>query len=414
MPRLHLTKTAIDQLVPAARDAVFWDTGLAGFGVKVTPTGRKVFVVLYRTTDGMGRLRKYTIGPYGTLTLQQARIAAQKVLAERAAGRDPALEKKAGRALTAQSGVTNLVADFIDRHASQNRSGKETERVFRREVLPRWGGRSVLQISKRDVILLLEEIESRGAPIMANRVLAAIRKFFNWCVGRAILDRSPCQGVAAPAREHARDRVLDDNELSAILEASRVIGHPFGSIVALLALTGQRREEVAALRWDEINDEERTWTLSGARTKNGKPHTVHLSDPAWALLCSVPRLGPLAFTVAGQGHFQNYGHAKRRLDTLSNVSGWVLHDLRRTVVSGMARLGVPPHVADKILNHRSGTISGVAAVYQRHEFLTERKDALDRWGAHVSSILKPAQDVRNFASNGPKVELSAPALSFQS
>jgi integrase len=162
---------------------------------------------------------------------------------------------------------------------------------------------------------------------------------------------------------------------------------PYGGIVALLALTGQRREEVAQLTWDEIDLASRTWTLPAARTKNGKPHIVHLSKEAIAVLMHVPKLGKFVFSLSGTKPFQSFSVAKHELDKLSGVSDWRLHDLRRTCVSGMARLGIAPHVADKVLNHQSGTISGVAAVYQRHEFLAERKDALDRWSAHVASLL---------------------------
>ena len=155
-----------------------------------------------------------------------------------------------------------------------------------------------------------------------------------------------------------------------------------------MALTGQRREEVAQLTWDEIDLAGRTWTLPASRTKNGKPHIVHLSKAAIAVLVRAPKLGKFVFSVSGTKPFQSFSAAKRDLDKLSRVSNWRLHDLRRTCVSGMARLGVAPHVADKVLNHQSGTISGVAAVYQRHEFLAERKDALERWGDHVVSLVE--------------------------
>ena len=154
-----------------------------------------------------------------------------------------------------------------------------------------------------------------------------------------------------------------------------------------MALTGQRREEVAKLTWGEIDLAGRTWTLPAARTKNGKPHIVHLSKAAIAVLVRAPKLGKFVFSLAGTKPFQSFSAAKRDLDELSRVSNWRLHDLRRTCVSGMARLGVPPHVADKVLNHQTGTISGVAAVYQRHEFLAERQHALERWGDHVADLL---------------------------
>jgi len=217
--------------------------------------------------------------------------------------------------------------------------------------------------------------------------LKATKTFLRWCVGRAVLDQSPAEGVPRPSKEVARDRVLDDNELAYVILAAQKIGGPYGGIVELLALTGQRREEVARLQWDELNLAQRVWTLPKSRTKNAKAHVVHLSDQSMAALTRADQPGPYVFSLLGTKPFQEFSRAKRLLDQLSGVTGWRLHDLRRTCVSGIARLGVAPHVADKILNHQAGTISGVAAVYQRHEFLLERKEALDRWGAHVAQIV---------------------------
>ena len=187
----------------------------------------------------------------------------------------------------------------------------------------------------------------------------------------------------------ARDRVLDDRELAQVILAARKIGGPYGGIVELLALTGQRREEAAGLQREELDLAQRIWTIPKVRTKNAKAHIVHLSKQALAVLKRADRREPLVLSPLGTKTFQNFTNAKRLLDQLSGVTGWRLHDLRRTCVSGMARLGVAPHVADKILNHQSaGTISGVAAVYQRHEFLAARRAALDLWGAHVGALLK--------------------------
>src|SRR5262249_53095025 len=233
-------------------------------------------------------------------------------------------------------------------------------------------------------------IEQRGAPIAANKTLKSLRTFLRWCVGRAVLDQSPAEGVPLPAKEVARDRVLDDQELAQVILIARKIGGPYGGIVELLALTGQRREEVAGLTWQELDLEQRAWTIPKSRTKNAKAHLVHLSEQSLAVLTSADQRGPLVFSLRGTKAFQEFSRAKRSLDQLSGVTGWQLHDLRRTCVSGMARLGVPPHVADKILNHQSGTISGVAAVYQRHEFLVERREAFERWGAHVANIVAKA------------------------
>ncbi len=312
MPRIRLTKSAIDSLPTSKSDVVYWDAGYPGFGVKVTPKGRKVFIVLYRTAGAGSKLRKYTIGPYGRVTLHQARVAAQRVFAAKLDGRDPVAE---------------------------------------------------------------------------NKALKSIKTFLRWCVGRAVLDQSPAEGVPLPAKEVARDRVLDDEELARVILAARQIGGPYGGIVELLAFTGQRREEVARLPWEELDLARRIWTIPKSRTKNAKAHVVHLSEQSLAVLTRADRNSPLVFSLLGTKPFQEFSRAKRQLDQLSGVTGWRLHDLRRTCVSGMARLGIAPHVADKVLNHKSGTISGVAAVYQRHEFLAERQEALERWGTHVARIV---------------------------
>jgi len=184
--------------------------------------------------------------------------------------------------------------------------------------------------------------------------------------------------------------VLTDDELATVILAARQMSEPYGGIVEFSALTGQRREEVAKMQRDELDLPQRLWTIPKSRAKNNKPHFVQLSDQAIAILQRQNQHWAFVFSVLGQKPFQGFSKAKRELDRLSGVTGWRLHDLRRTCVSGMARLGVAPHVADKILNHQSGTISGVAAIYQRHQFIAERKEALERWGAHVANIVAAA------------------------
>src|SRR3990172_7120504 len=272
MPRLELTKSAIDGLSTPVKDTVYWDSGCPGFGVKITPKGRKVFIVLYRAGGAGSRLRKYTIGPYGRVTLHQARIAALKIFAARTEGRDPAAEKQQARRRLVADRVEDLVELFIGEHVSKTRSAREISRLLRREIIPSWGTRSVHELGKRQVIDLVTEIAARGTPAAANKLLKVVKTFFGWCVARAILDLSPANGVAAPTRERARDRVLDDKELARIIRAARQIGGPHGGIVELLALTGQRREEIAQLTWDEIDLASQSWTLPASRTKNGKPH----------------------------------------------------------------------------------------------------------------------------------------------
>ncbi len=341
---------------------------------------------MYRLGGAGSRLRKYTIGPYGRITLPMARAQAQKIFAARLDGRDPAEEKKQYRRRLIVDGIGDLVDAFIQDHVSQLGTSRRIANLLRRDVLAHWGSKSIHEIRKRDVSDLLRLIAQRNAHA-SHRLLKTLKTFFRWCIGRAVIESSPAEGLSSSYREDSRDRVLTDQELAAIIVAAREMPAPYGGLVEFLVLTGQRREEVAQLRWDELDEQARTWTIPGSRTKNKKAHIVHLSEPAWKV---IPKSsgGEFVFATASGKHFQGFGHAKPELDNQSGVTRWRLHDLRRTIVSGMARLGVPPHVADKILNHQAGTISGVAAVYQRHDFLAERKEALDRWGDHVSAIIQ--------------------------
>ena len=371
-----------------SKDEVYWDAGLPGFGVKVTPRDRKVFLVMYRLAGAGSRLRKYTIGPHGRITLPMARAQAQKIFAARLDGRDPAEEKKQSRRRLVVDRIDDLVETFIREHVAQIGSRKQITNLLRRDVIPHWGAKSVHEIKKRDVSDLISLISQRNAHA-GYRLLKTLKTLFRWCVGRAVIDFSPAEGISSAYREVSRDRVLTDQELAAVIIGARKMPWPYGGIVEFLALTGQRREEVAQLKGDELDEKSRTWTIPAIRTKNKRAHIVHLSEMAWAVVSGHLNDGFVFATSRGK-NFQAFAKGKRALDKLCGFNGWRLHDLRRTIVSGMARLGVPPHVADKILNHQAGTISGVAAVYQRHDFLAERKEALDLWRIHVEKIIARA------------------------
>src|SRR5258708_21345576 len=188
MPRIRLTKSAIDALPTPKSDVVYWDAGYAGFGVKVTPKGRKVFIVLYRTGGAGSKLRKYTIGPYGRVTRHQARVAAQKVFADKLEGRDPAAEKREAKRRIVADRVDDLLESFIAQRLCQNRSGGEIARLLRREVGKAWTGKSIHDISKRDVVEVISAIEQRGTPVSANQNLQAIKTVLLWRVGPAGVD----------------------------------------------------------------------------------------------------------------------------------------------------------------------------------------------------------------------------------
>ena len=267
MPRIKLTKGSINSLPIPASDQVYWDTGSPGFGVKATPKGRKVFVVLYRTAGAGSKLRKYTIGPYGRVTLHQARVAAQKVFAAKLEGRDLAAEKREARRRIVADRVEDLLESYIAQHVSQKRSAYEVSELLRREMGRPWTGRSIHEITKRDVVEVISAIEQRGALGTANKALKLMKTFLRWCVGRAVLDRSPAEGIPLPAKANARDRVLTDRELAQIISSAQNMRGPYGGIVELLALTGQRRQEVAGMTWAELDLHGQTWTIPKSRTK---------------------------------------------------------------------------------------------------------------------------------------------------
>jgi integrase len=254
-----------------------------------------------------------------------------------------------------------------------------------------WSARPATSITRADVIARGDRLEAERGLVSARRGLAYARTAFNWAVKRGMLATSPFADIALPGREIPRDRVLDDHELGAVWRATETLPVIPGACVKLLILTAQRRTETAGMRWDELAPDLSVWTLPAARTKNGRSHVVHLAEPARSILRELPRrLGhPCVFPGPADRPLTSYGLIKTQLNTAitaergGHIPRWVFHDLRRTAVTTLARLGFAPHVCDRLLNHTGGTISGVAAVYQRHEFLAERASALTSWADHV-------------------------------
>ncbi len=269
-----------------------------------------------------------------------------------AEGNDPRAARKAreaaAKAEPERDLIRNLGASFIERYSKpRNRAWPEVERQFKAEINPKFGARRAQDIKKSDVLGLLDGIVDRASPVTANRVFATLRKFFNWLVERDVLEASPCVGVKKPTAEQSRDRVLTDDELKAIWKASESFAYPFGPLWRLLLLTGQRREEVAGMRWKELDlGEKPVWVIPASRTKNGEAHAVPVSPVAMGIIEALPRIGKagFVFTTTGESHVTGYSRSKARLDAKialdasGAISPWTLHDLRRTMASGMARL----------------------------------------------------------------------------
>jgi integrase len=395
---MRLTVKNVEAMRPGAERREIPDAHMPGLYLVMQPSGARSWAVRYRHH---GQSRKHTLGSYPAVDLKAARALAGKALRAVAEGRDPGREKIEARAAKVDS-IDHIIAEFLERHvrhSNRPRTAQETERLFRLHVLPRWHGRMIHSLNRRDVIDVIDRVVDAGAPIAANRTLTVVKTLFNWCIARDIITVSPAQGVKPPTVERARDRVLDDSELELVWQVAGKVGYPFGPLVQVLILTGQRRDEVAKMRWAEVDLEKRLWALPRERVKNDRPHEVPLSAAAISVLKAAPRLigSPFVFTINGTSPSSGYGKNKKRLDALlpASMPHWTLHDLRRSVASGLARLGVNLPVIEKVLNHSSGSFAGIVAVYQRHDFADEKRQALEAWGRHVEGLTsgKPASKV---------------------
>lgn len=369
-----------------------------GLYLVIQSSGAKSWAYRYRIA---GRSRKLTLGPFPTIGVTKARSLCSAAALKTKAGGDPALEHR--NALAADDSFERVARQFIERHARpKNRTWEQTARwlglapddedkLIRSGKGPvsKWGDRKLGTIRQADVIHLLDGLVDSGSPISANRTLAALRKMFNWAEGRYGLAGNPCDKVEMPGTETARDRILTDGELVAVWKAATGQGGHFESVIKLLILTAQRRNEVAGMEWRELDLPAKLWKLPRGRVKNDSGHEVPLSAPALSVIKSVPRLAgrQLVFTTTGDTPVSGFSKVKAEIDELSGVEDWTLHDLRRTAASGMARLGVSLPVIEKILNHSSGSFRGVVGVYQRHSFADEKRAALDLWGAHVARLV---------------------------
>jgi integrase len=385
-----LTVRTVESIKPRPSRQEIPDRHLPGLYLVVQPSGARSWAVRYRSG---GRSRKHTLGSYPALSLKAARELAGKALRAVAEGRDPGREKAQTRTLPPDT-VEAVAKLFVERHclrANRPRTAAETQRLLNLHVLPRWRRRLLRDITRRDVRDLLDCIVGAGTPIAANRVLSAVRKLCNWALERDVISASPCAGVKPPSAERSRDRVLTDEELRNVWHAADELGYPFGVLVKLLILTGQRRSEVAGMRWSEVDARSGLWTLPAERVKNGKKHEVPLGRAATDILVRLPRIGEaFALTTTGAAPVGGFGLGKCRLDALlpPSMQPWVLHDLRRTVASGMARLGIGLPTIERLLNHSSGSFRGVVGVYQRHDFAEEKRQAAEAWGRHVLTLIR--------------------------
>ena len=417
-----LTTKAIEAATKGEKRKEIPDGLLPGLYLIIQPSGAKSWAIRYRHG---GKPRKMVLGTVAPkldgpepepvldspLTLAGARKIARDQLQIVAAGRDPATEKIAAKRVARDPATIDrdlfgtVARRFVDRYAKpKNRSWAESARLLGLRPDPdnegvlvdipggltdpkKWGKRRIQDISRRDVIDLLDGIIDRGAPVVAVRTLAALRKMFGWCVEGEIVDANPVHGLKPRAPVRSRDRVLSDDELARVWRTTRATPYPFGPAIRLLILTGARREEIGALAWPEVQGD--AIRLEGERTKNAEPRTVPLSTVARQIVDALPTIGTYVFTTTGETPVSGWSKAKGILDDSADVRDWRIHDLRRTVATGLQRLGFRLEVIEAVLGHTSGSRAGIVGVYQRHAFDSEKREALAAWSRYVTLFGRP-------------------------
>lgn len=405
-----ITKRTIDALIASRSEGFLWDDGIKGFGAKITKSGAVSYILQFRMGGREASTRRYTIGSHGSpWTPATAREEAQRLFLLIAQGIDPVEVEKQRRREAVDLAFSNYAERF--ERSCVGRGWKVlVARSFRIHVKPVLGSKPLPKITRSDVVAVFDRMPDCQ---VANRrnVFAVLRRMFRWAVSRGDIDRSPMEGMETPPAVKARDRWLSDQELARIWEHAPKTHHCFGPIVRLLIVTGQRREEVSSLSWEELEQHERMWTLPGDRAKNGEPNRVPLNELAVAVLDAVagkstwPRRGKVFSTSTGGG-FTGYHKGKEKLDRMvaedggDQIAPWRLHDLRRTLATGFQRLGVRFEVTEAVLNHVGGSRAGVAGIYQRHDWKAEKREALDLWNNHVVSILAKADGVINGVNFG--------------
>jgi integrase len=393
-----------------------------GLYLIVQTSGMKSWALRYRRKSD-GKAVKHTLGSYPAISLKAARAMATALRADIERGADPHGDKVATRhrATEINDSFDAVARRFIAEHQfRRNRSwtwaarvlglmvdadaavepktcppllvvrdGSKDQRGRRRvSLVDRWGARRIGDITRADVIAALDEIGGR-TPILANRMHAVLGKLFRWADAKGISNQNPTVNIERN-KEQSRERVLDDKELRAVWAAACKLDDPFADILRLLILTGQRRSEIAGLRWSEIDLEERLLHLPGTRTKNEKAHDVPLSAPALAIVAGRQQRLPgvdHVFTV-GRKPVTGFSRMKEKLDAASGVTDWTVHDLRRTVASGLQKLGVRLEVTEAVLNHKSGSMAGMVKIYQVHDYAPEKRAALEAWANHVSELVE--------------------------
>ena len=398
---MKLTDLGVKKLpAPSNAQVDYFDTLLPAFGVRVSPKGTKTYFVMTRIS-GSSKLCRISIGRYPELGLSDAREAARSALQVSAAGRDPRKKSdpKSPISLAGTERFDRVSQGFLESHV-RRRLRASTIRQYEHTlgvICSRWHAWPLSSVTKREVLTRLDELESDGKFALSDATYRYLNRFFRWCVERDYLERSPTEGIRRTHRIASRARFLDVSEIAEIWSVLHQLGYPFGPLLQLLLLTGQRLGEVAGMRWNELHDldGEATWEIPANRTKNNRPHLVPLTPLVIRIIRSCPKSSDFVFSSTGRTPASGFSKAKMRLSKLMgeartargespDLPDWRFHDFRRSFAThANETLGAEPHIVEAVLNHVSGTRAGIAGVYNRATYMSGRREALNRWSKFV-------------------------------
>jgi integrase len=414
------TDRFLRSIKPAAlgkRD-VYYDAQIPGFGIRVTQSStgenKGAFVLITRFPGSINPVPR-RIGDYPAMSLAAARATARRWRELIAQGIDPKTKEAEQRRDEERRRADTFAAAleaFADDHLASLKTGKAVKKAIETHVIPHWGSSPVSKIRRADVAQLVRVLR-KGMPIGTNRVLAYLKKMFNWLIDQDMIESSPAASIKRPGKEVKRDRVLSDFEIRAIWQACGELG-AFGRAFKMMLATGQRRTEVGAMPWSEIDRGRMVWSLPRGRTKADRSHEIPLSALAISIIDDCPKIGKFVFSTGRRTSAMEpepqpivgWGKAKANLDVLaltkanailaerqeeelSNFTDWHLHDLRRTAATNMAKLGIDRIVVAKVLNHAENEVT---AVYDRHKYDAEKRRALELWGARIAAIVEEPRD----------------------